>query len=506
VTQELSCIFSSRAIHKIISDKVCQLRGTDIKAKSARALVALSIGTFAGRGVRFIRSMVLARILAPDQIGIMAIVMSFSIAFEALTEVGVKQSIIQNKQGANTRYLNVAWWMQVIRALCLYGIAILLAPWISSFYNNPELLPLMRVAFLAIALRGFMSPRAHVLEKEYKFGRAVFLIQGSAVLGAIISIGLALVMRNVWALIIGFVIEMAILCILSFILVPFMPRFEIDRGSLVELLKYARGMFGLPILTALSFQAPILILGKVISDDQLGLYSYASLLAYVPIDLYLRTIAPVVLPVFSEKQNDKNALCRGVLRTTQWTGCIIIPLVAFMVCCASELLLLSYGPEYVAMAVPFAVLCLEIVPQNQAVSLAGVYLAVGQPHLQRRFSVIRAVALIGFMYPIAVFFGPIGAAVVIVFSSIIVLFMQVIKAREVIGLNLRQYVRSYVPGLQMALLIIITAGLLWVFGVDSRLIVLTITASVFIVTLAISVLILSRPKESLQSCNNTRTS
>jgi O-antigen/teichoic acid export membrane protein len=289
-------------------------------------------------------------------------------------------------------------------------------------------------------------------------------------------------------------------------LVPFMPRFAIDRGSLIELLKYARGMFGLPVLTALSFQAPILILGKVVSEDQLGLYSYAALLAYIPIDLYLRTIAPVVLPVFSEKQNDKNALCRGILRTTQWTGCFIIPLVALMVCCASELLLLSYGPEYVAMAVPFAVLCLEIVPQNQAVSLAGVYLAVGQPHLQRRFSVIRAVALIGFMYPIAVFFGPIGAAVVIVFSSIIVLFMQVIKAREVIGLNLRQYVRSYVPGLQMALLIIITAGLLWVFGVDSRLIVLTITASVFIVTLAISVLILSRPKESLQSCNNPRTS
>ena len=499
MTQELSCIFSSRAIHKIISDKVCQLRGTDIKAKSARAVVALSIGTFAGRGVRFIRSMVLARILAPDQIGVMAIVMSFSVAFEALTEVGVKQSIIQNKQGANTHYLNVAWWMQVIRALCLYGLAVLSAPWISSFYNNPELLPLMRVAFLAIALKGFVSPRAHVLEKEYKFGRAVFLIQGSAVLGAIISIGLALVMRNVWALVIGFVIEMAILCILSFILVPFMPRFAIDRGSLIELLKYARGMFGLPVLTALSFQAPILILGKVISEDQLGLYSYAALLAYIPIDLYLRTIAPVVLPVFSEKQNDKDALCRGILRTTQWTGCFIIPLVAFMVCCASELLLLSYGPGYVAMAVPFAVLCLEIVPQNQAVSLAGVYLAVGQPHLQRRFAVIRAVAIIGFMYPMAVFFGPVGATVVIIFSSIIVLFMQVIKAREVISLNLRQYMRSYVPGLLMALPIIMTAGLLWVFGVDSLLIALAVIASVFIVTLAISVLILSRPRESLQS-------
>ncbi|MGB2864559.1 MAG: oligosaccharide flippase family protein, partial [Sedimentisphaerales bacterium] len=186
MTQTSSYILSSGGIRKIISDKVGQLKGTDIKAKSARAVVALGIGTFAGRSMRFIRSMVLARILAPDQIGIMAIVMSFSMAFEALTEVGVKQSIIQNKQGANTRYLNVAWWMQVARALCLFGIAYLSAPWISSFYDKPELLQLMRVAFISIALRGFVSPRAAVLEKEYKFGRAVFLIQGSAVLGAII--------------------------------------------------------------------------------------------------------------------------------------------------------------------------------------------------------------------------------------------------------------------------------------------------------------------------------
>ncbi len=494
MTQTSTYILSLGSIRKIILEKIGKLKGTDIKARSARAVMALGIGTFAGRSMRFIRSMILARILAPNQIGIMAIVMSFSIAFEALTEVGVKQSIIQNKQGANIRYLNVAWWMQVTRALCLFGIAVLLAPWISSFYDNPELIQLLRVAFIAIALRGFVSPRAHVLEKEYKFGRAVFLIQGSAILGAIISIGLALVMRNVWALVIGFVIEMAILCILSFIIVPFMPRFEIDKSSLAELMKFARGMFGLPILTALSFQAPILILGKVISKDQLGLYSYAALLSYIPVDLYIRTIAPVVLSAFSEKQDDKNALCRGVLRTTRWTACFVIPLAAFMACCASELLLFAYGPKYVAMAIPLAVLCLQIVVRNQAVSLASVYLAVGQPHLQRRFAIIRAVAIIGLMYPAAVRFGPLGATIVIVASNFTALFMQVSKARKVIDLEPSRYLRSYIPGLLLALPIIMTAGLLWVFRVDSPLFVLAISALVFIATFVAGVLIMDRLK------------
>ena len=496
---------SSEAIRKTIFDNIVKLRGAGIKAKSTRGVIALGIGTFAGRGTRFVMRMILARILAPDQIGSMAIVISFSMAFETLTEVGVKQSIIQNKQGANTNYLNVAWWIQVARGLCLFGIAVLLAPWISSFYDNPELPNLLRVAFLAIVLRGFVSPRAHVLEKEYKFGRSVFLSQGSAILGAIITISLALVIRNAWALVFGFVAEMAILCILSFVFVPFLPTFRIDRKSVGELMKFARGMFGLPALTMLSFQAPVLILGTVISLDQLGFYSYAAVFAYIPIDFYIRTVAPVVLPAFSEKQDDKKALCRGVLQTTKLTAVLFMPLTAFMACCSSELLLV-YGPNYVAMAIPFAILCLQIVIRNETVSLAGIYLAVGQPHLLRRFAIIRAVAIIGLMYPAAVRFGPLGAAVVIVLSNLTVLLLQILKAQEVIGLNLSRYIRTYVPGLMVTLPIIMTTGLLWVFGVDSPLIVLAVSTLVFIATLAVSVLVMSRPKKTLQSQNNLKIS
>ena len=469
------------------------MKGTNVRAKSARAVVALSIGTFTGRCMRFVRSMILARILAPDQIGTMAIIMSFSIAFDALTEVGVKQSIIQNKNGADTRYLNVAWWMQVIRALCLYTIAVLMAPLISSFYGKPELLPLLRIAFLAIALKGFISPRAHVLEKEYKFGRAVFLVQGSAVIGAIISVVLAVIIRNVWALVIGFVIEIAILCILSFILVPFLPRFEIDRGSLHELMIYARRMFGLPVLTMLSFQAPNMVLGKVISTEELGLYTYAALLTYIPGELYQRIISPVLLPAFSEKQDNKTALCRGLAQTAEWTAILVIPLVAFMACSAGPLLLFCYTNRYVAMTVPLIVLSLNVIVRNEAVILAALYLGIGQPHLQRKFAIIRAVIIIGLIYPAAERFGPLGAVAIIVFSNFSVLLMQVVKVRKVIGLNISRYIRSYIPGLLMAIPVIITAGLLWAFRIDSPLLFLVINVAVLILTLAAGMFMLYRP-------------
>lgn len=480
-------------MRKTILDKIGRIKGTSIKAKSARGVMVLGIGTVAGHATRFLKNMILVKfLLSPDQLGAMAIIMSFSMTFSALIEVGVKQSVIQNKQGANNDYLNAAWWMQVARGICLFASASLLASPISSFYDDPELSRLLQVAFLGIALQGLISPRAYVLEKEFKFGRAVFLLQGSAVLGTVVTIGLAIVIRNVWALVLGFVAERVIMCIFSYILVPFLPRFRIDRKSLGELIKYARGMVGLPILTALSIQVPILILGKVISKEQLGLYSLVAVLALIPVDLYSKVVAPVLFPVFVERQDNNRALCRGIFLATRWTAFIAMPLMAFMACSASELLSLVYRAEYVAMAIPFAVLCVQIVVRSEATILVGTFLAIGKPHLQRRFAIMRAVLVVGLMYPVAIHFGPLGAAAVITLVNLVILVMQVFKAREIIDLELVRYACSYITGLLLALLVIVTYDIFWLFRMDSPVLVLAIGLTVFVTASVAGLFILNR--------------
>lgn len=494
VIKTLDSVLLLNSIYKSILDKTRRINGTGIMAKSARAVAALTIGTVAGRGMRFIRSMILARILAPNQIGMMAIIMSFSIAFEALTEVGVKQSIIQNKKGADSDYLNAAWWMQLVRGLCLFAVAFLLAPYISSYYDNPKLMSLLRVAFLAIALRGLVSPRAYVLEKHYKFGQAVFLNQGSSILGAVISVTLAFIMRNVWALVIGFVSETAILATLSFILVPFLPRFRLDRSSLAELMKFAGRIFGLPVLTMLSIQAPTLILGKVIPNDELGLYVYAYLFALLPAELFLKIIGPVLLPAFSEKQDDNSALRRGLLRTTKWTASFAIPLIIFMVCCSPELLFFAFGGRWVAMTIPFMVLCFQVLIRNEAAILASVYLAIAKPHLQRRFAVVRAVAIVGLAYPAAVHFGPLGVAAVIVLNNFYILIVQALVCVRIIELKFDRYVGCYVTGLLLAIPIVITFDLFQLFGVDNPIVVFVIGGFVCAMMFAAGALVLGYSK------------
>ncbi len=480
-------------IRKTVSNTVDIARGSNIKAKSARALVKLGAGTFVGHGMKFVRRMILAKIIAPSELGIMAIVFSVSMILEALTEVGVKQSVIQNKNGADESYLNMAWWMQLVRGLGLYGFAFVAAPWVGSYYHKPELVVLLRVSFLAIVFRSFISPRSYVLEKEYKFGRRVILIEGSAILGSVVTIIFAFLMRNVWALVLGFVSEAVILFLFSFVLVPFLPKFRIDKSSLGELLKYARGIFGLPILTAISYQAPILILGKLINDYDLGLYNYAYMLAYFPTDLYMRIVTPVLLPAFAEKQDDKSALCRGIIEVNRWTSLTSLPLIAFMICCASELLYIAYKPEYAIMAIPFVVLCMQIITRNGAMILAGMYLAIGKPHLHRYYTILRALS-VALIYPATVYWGVLGASFAIILGNFIVLFMQVMGCRKIIGLKFGDFISSYKSGLLASIPVIIAFDLLWYFKIDNLILVLGIGACVFMVTFTVSALIASHSK------------
>ncbi|MHC4751973.1 MAG: lipopolysaccharide biosynthesis protein [Planctomycetota bacterium] len=483
-------------VSKTISDIIGQARGPGLKAKITRASMALLVGTFVGRGIRFVRYMILARLLAPDEFGLMAIIMFVTMAFEAFTEVGVKQSIIQNKRGADPEYLNVAWWMKVIRGFGLFLIAIVIAPWISSFYDKPQLLGLLRVSLFSILFRGLVSPRAHVLEKEYKFNRAVILVQGSSILGTAVTIILAFVLRNVWALVIAFVVESAILCLLSYILVPIVPRFRIDRESLRELMRFARGIFGLPVLTMIAFGADVLVLGKVVSEKQLGMYSLAVDLAYLPMDLFARIIHPILLPTFSQKQNDRNSLCRAALQITRGTAIFGVPLVGFIISCAGGILLLAYGQKYVAVAIPFSILCLGIIARTEASIMGSIYFAVGQPHLHRRFVTMRAVITVGLIYPAAVYFGLWGAACVVVLANFSALLMQVFWCRRVIGLKFSNYAWQYVPGILLTLPIIVIVSLLRLFGVESPILMFFVGGFLFLVVSAAGIYIVKYSNES----------
>jgi O-antigen/teichoic acid export membrane protein len=460
-------LLSTNGISKAICETAGRIRGEGLAGKSIRGVMALGVGTVVGLLMKSLRYMILARLLAKDAFGLLAIVYAVGAALEAFAEVGVKQSVIQNKQGAQYEYLNVAWWMQAVRAAGLFALAMALAPWISRFYGKEQLLGLLRVSFLAILFKGLVSPRAYVLEKEFRFGRAVLLSQGSAILATVITVAAALVFRNVWVLVIGFVVEAGLLCLLSYVLVPFLPALRVDRRCLRELLRFARGMVGLPVLAMISFQTDVLVLGKCVSDEQLGMYYLAVTLVSVPMDLFSRIIGPVLLPAFVERQAEAATVSRMVLKIAAGTAAVGLPLVVFLASCAGPILTVVYTASYAAAAVPFALLCGFVFIYAQSVIFGQLYMGLGRPDLHRGFNIVRVVIMLSLIYPAIVYFKLSGAAAVVLLANLGALCFQVYWVRRLIEIRVGGYIRSYVPGLVPAGVVLAGVGLLRLTGIAS---------------------------------------
>ena len=119
----------------------------------------LAAGTLVERLARLGRNMLLARIIAPDQFGLMAIVLAVLALFEALTEVGVAQAVIQNERGTTPEFLNVAWWFGIAR-----GVVVAVLVLLSRAAPSPpsttcrSWLPLLMVAPLSVVFIGPHQP------------------------------------------------------------------------------------------------------------------------------------------------------------------------------------------------------------------------------------------------------------------------------------------------------------------------------------------------------------
>ena len=473
------------ALKNIFSDKVFFLYGDSLKARCARSSATLGIGAFIAKFSGFGSKVVLTRLLVPQEMGLMVMILSLTALFEVLTEVGIKQSVIQHKNGAEPEYLNMAWWFQGLRAIGLYAVAFIAAPWLCEFYfrsrtevltrySMEELTILIRVAFLSILFNGFISPRVYILEKKFKFGRAVVITQGAFILGAIVTVILAFIIRNVWAIVIGFAATGFTSCLMSYALCPFMPRFVYDRESFQGLYRFARGMVGLPVLTYIAFNIDVLVAGKLVSTDLVGMYGMALVLARAPQDLFNRIISPILLPAFAEKQDDKKDISKAVLKITKVTALFLIAPTVLGIICNRAILTCVFGSQYSAVAVPFGLLCVYALLLMQGSVLGNVFFGLGQPSKHRAFVGFRTLILIVFMYPGIKFFGLTGAAAVVVLATVVAMCLQVAVIRKTIGLGIFDYAIAWVPGLVLATPVLVVVVVVRGLMPDSPMVHLTV--------------------------------
>ena len=185
------------------------------------------------------RTIVLARILAPSDFGLMGIALLAMSTLRAFSQTGFQAALIQKKEDIKD-YLDTAWTVSVLRGFGLFAILYLTAPYIALFFETPAATPIIRVIALSVLLAGLTNVGVVYFQKELEFNKRFVHQLSGAVADLAVAITAALLLRNVWALVLGVLAGSLARLVTSYAIQPYRPRLRLEGVKARELFNFGR--------------------------------------------------------------------------------------------------------------------------------------------------------------------------------------------------------------------------------------------------------------------------
>jgi O-antigen/teichoic acid export membrane protein len=299
-----------------------------LRARAVRGAMWTMGGAAAGQFIRLGGNLVLAWLLFREAFGLMALVAVFMQGLEMLSDLGIGPSIIQNRRGDETVFLNTAWTIQVIRGIALWVCACILAWPLAALYagNDPaawQLTAILPVAGLSAVAAGFLSTNWYTLNRHLLIGRLTLVQLVSHLAGVAMMIGWALVHRSVWALVVGGVVMTTTKTILSHVWLPvsvdggragIRNRFSWDGQSFHAIFHFGKWVFVSSAVTFVALQADRLLLGALVPLALLGVYSFGFGLSMMALEIVTHLGTVVLFPALAQHGRSRRADLRHKLR------------------------------------------------------------------------------------------------------------------------------------------------------------------------------------------------
>jgi O-antigen/teichoic acid export membrane protein len=266
-----------------------------------------------------------------------------------------------------------------------------------------------------------------------------------AICGVALTVILSFVLRDVWALAIGYCSENFFRCVLSYILSPGLPSLGWDRPAARDLYKFSRAAFGLSFLNLIFSRTDIFVLGKLYSPTDLGLYAMAVALVQTPSSLLTIILGQTLFPAFAHVQEDPERLNRVLVEVTSWLILLGLPIVVVFYLCGSSLLSLAYGVRYMGGAGPLAVAAVVVFLNVLNVGITCAFSGLGRPELHRRAVTASAIIMMIVIYPACKLLGVVGGQVAALIAISVSFLLQIVRMRELTDLDLFRYAKAFLP-------------------------------------------------------------
>ena len=330
---------------------------TDLKRKTVNGFFWGLLESFFSQGQGFIFGIVLARLLSPQEFGLIGMITIFISIAQVFVDSGLSQALIRKQDCTSTDYSTV-FWANVSIGVIAYILIWLFAPFIASFYAKPELIQLTRVTALAIIIGSLTLIQQTIIIKEVDFKTNTKISTIGTFVSGIISIGMAFYGFGVWSLVWRTIINQMVRSLLLWKHNKWLPDKKYSISSFKELFRFGSNILFISIIAAIFKNFYNLIIGKNYSDKMLGYYTNADQYSAIPSTTLTTITNKVSYPILATIQDDNEKLklsSRKLIQTIMYGSFFIMfGLAAF----AHPLFSILFGAKWLPSVKFFQALCI----------------------------------------------------------------------------------------------------------------------------------------------------
>jgi O-antigen/teichoic acid export membrane protein len=303
---------------------------TDHLARRAGTAVVWRATQLFGVQVIFLaRLLILARLLSPDDFGLLAIALTVVGFLLAVTDFGMVAALV-HRVDSDQRHYDVAWTVGMGRALAVSAVMFATAPLAAGLFDEPRAIDIVRVLAVMPLLDASASIRLADLTRSLEFRSLAVVGIGQALANTVIAIALAPTL-GVWALVAGVIAGSAAHSALSYLLAPHRPRLLLDRIALEPLVRFGRWIFVTGLVAQLGSVTLRAVISRELGTAELGLFFLASSLAFLPAQVASEVAGSVAFPLYVRLQTHVRQAARAFQALLSGLAMLLIPASALLI-------------------------------------------------------------------------------------------------------------------------------------------------------------------------------
>ncbi len=320
---------------------------------------------------------VLAALLGPHDFGVVAIALVYISLTHVFLEQGFSTALIQ-RENLEPDHLHSSFWINLASCVVLAGVTVAVSGWWADVNGAPELREVLSVLSLLLVIEGLIIVQDALFKRNGEFKKLAVMTNVAALVGGVLGIALALAGGGVWALVVQQLSMDATALVLFWIVSSWRPAFRFSRRHARDLIGFSAHVLVANLAGFVNRRADALLVGVFFGPVVAGIYRLADRFVEVLLELTMRPVGLVALPLFSRLQRDRESLRSAVETCMRVTLVAAIPSLLALAAC-SEFLLALIGPEWAAGADAVKLLALAGIGKA-IISFTGPLLfAVGRP-------------------------------------------------------------------------------------------------------------------------------